>query len=225
MSNTSQRPLVMFGAGDIAELADYYFSLDHGRSVAAFILDDDFIKEARVMGRPVIARSEAPTDFPPLDTDFFAAVSYAGMNALRRDRVQWARSLGYGIASYVSPRADVFPNVRIGDHSFVLEQNVIQPFVTIGSNVTLWSGNHVGHHSTIDDDVFVASHVVISGRCRIGTGSFLGVNATIRDGVELGARTLVGAGALVLRGADAEAVFPGSGTQVARRTSSEIPRI
>jgi len=33
--------------------------------------------------------------------------------------------------------------------------------VTIGNNVTLWSGNHIGHDAMIDDHGFITSHVVI----------------------------------------------------------------
>lgn len=225
MSAPSERPLIIFGTRDIAELADFYFELDQGRRAAAFVVDDEFIEQDSVMGRPVIARSEVSMRFPPSTTDFFVAVSYSGMNQLRHERVAWARGLGYGIASYVSPRATIFPNVRLGEHCFILESNVIQPFVSIGHNVTLWSGNHIGHHSVIGEDVFLASHVVVSGNCRIGAGSFLGVNATIRDGVTLGERTLVGAGALVLRDTKDEAVLAGSGARVASTRSSEIPVI
>ena len=58
-----------------------------------------------------------------------------------------------------------------GDNCFILEDNTIQPFVSIGNNVTLWSGNHIGHDSTIDDHCFIASHVVVSGHVRVGTRS------------------------------------------------------
>ena len=52
-----------------------------------------------------------------------------------------------------------------GDNCFILEDNTVQPFVTIGNNVTLWSGNHIGHDSVIEDDCFISSHVVVSGTC------------------------------------------------------------
>ncbi len=225
MSVSTERQLVIFGAGDIAELADFYFALDQGRQAAAFIVDDDFVEANSVMGRPIIPRSEALVACPPERTDFFAALSYGSMNRLRQERVCWAREVGYGLASYVSPRANIFPNVHLGDHCFILEANTVQPFAAIGDNVTLWSGNHIGHHSVIEDNVFISSQVVVSGRCRVGNGSFLGVNSTLRDGITLGERTLVGAGALVLRSGGDEAVFPGNGTRASSHKSSEIRRI
>lgn len=63
----------------------------------------------------------------------------------------------------MSSHATVLNDGRIGENVFLLEDNTIQPFVSIGNNVTLWSGNHIGHHSTIHDHCFLASHIVVSG--------------------------------------------------------------
>ena len=54
----------------------------------------------------------------------------------------------------------------MGDNCFIFEDNTVQPFVTLGNNLVLWSGNHIGHHSTLRDHCFISSHVVISGFCR-----------------------------------------------------------
>ena len=75
-----------------------------------------------------------------------------------------------------------------GDNCFILEDNTIQPFVTIGNNVTLWSGNHIGHDSVIEDHCFITSHVVVSGHVRVGARSFLGVNATLRNAITIAPR-------------------------------------
>ena len=84
-------------------------------------------------------------------------------------------------ASYVSPRAFVWRNVKLGEHCFIFENNVLQPFVNIGDNVVLWSGNHIGHHSKIGDHCFVSSHVVVSGFCDIGANCFLGRQRDARE--------------------------------------------
>src|SRR5918993_63663 len=92
-----------------------------------------------------------------------------------------AKAKGYTPASYISPRAFVWRNAVIGEHCFIFEDNVVQPFVTIGDNVVLWSGNHVGHHSRVGSHTFVSSHVVISGFVEVGESTFLGVNASIAN--------------------------------------------
>ena len=116
------------------------------------------------------------------------------MNHNRRLLYETGKAKGYQFISYISSKATVLTD-RIGENCFILEDNTIQPFVTIGNNVVLWSGNHIGHHSTIHDHVFFTSHIVLSGHCIVHEHSFFGVNATIRDATEIGEGTLVAMGA------------------------------
>ena len=190
--------LVVFGVGQIAELAEFYFTHDTEHQVVAFTVDGTYLCEDHFLGRPVVPFESVAKTFPPSRAAFFVAVSYARINALRAEKVAAAKELGYGLLSYLSSRAAVFDGFELKENCFILEHNVIQPFASIGSNVTLWSGNHIGHHSVIEDDVFVASHAVVSGGVRIGRGSFVGVNVTLRDHVAIGRNCVLGAGALVL---------------------------
>jgi acetyltransferase-like isoleucine patch superfamily enzyme len=125
----------------------------------------------------------------------------------------------------VSPRATVLNDGRIGDNCFILEDNTIQPFVTIGSNVTMWSGNHIGHHSIIKDHSFIASHVVVSGGVEIGEECFIGVNATLRDHIKVGDKCVIGAGALLLSDAEPEGVYIGAATERSKVPSTKLRRI
>lgn len=193
-----KQPIVVFGAGEIAELADFYFTHDSGYEVAAFTVDATYLKQHEFRGRPVLAFEEIAERFPPDRFGAFAAVSYAKVNAVRTEKVAALKTKGYRLVSYLSSHATVFPGFELRENCFILEDNTIQPFARVGANVTLWSGNHIGHHSTIEDDVFIASHIVVSGGVRVGQGSFLGVNATIRDHVTIGKKCVLGAGALVL---------------------------
>jgi sugar O-acyltransferase (sialic acid O-acetyltransferase NeuD family) len=190
--------IIIFGTGEIAELADFYFTHDSGYEVEGFTVDGAFLKQDEFRGRPVVAFEEVADKFPPDRFGCFVAVSYARVNALRAEKAAAARAKGYRIASYLSSRATIFPGFEPKENCFILEDNTIQPFASIGANVTLWSGNHIGHHSIIEDDVFLASQVVVSGGVRIGEGSFVGVNVTIRDHVTIGKKCVLGAGALVL---------------------------
>lgn len=219
------RPLVIFGAGDIAAVAHSYFTSDSPYEVVGFTVDREFLGEGEFCGRPVVAFDALAEAYPPQEYDVFVALSYSGLNALRRDKYLAAKAKGYTIASYISSRATILNGGAIGENCFVLEDNTIQPFATIGHNVTLWSGNHIGHHSTIGDHSFVSSHVVISGGCRIGERCFLGVNATLRDHVTIGDRCVIGAGALILADAAPEGVYLGAGTERSKVPSSRLRRI
>jgi sugar O-acyltransferase (sialic acid O-acetyltransferase NeuD family) len=135
------------------------------------------------------------------------------------------KAKGYELITYVNSRAAVWGAPAIGDNCFVFEQNVIQPFVRIGKNVILWSGNHIGHHAVIGDHCFISSHVVVSGNAKIGPNCFLGVNATIRDGVTVGAESIIGAGALVLKDVAPQSVVKGIPAALSPVPSSRLKAV
>lgn len=220
-----KKPLVMFGSGDIAQLAHYYFSTDSNYEVVAFTVDANYIKESEFCGLPVVAFEDVAKNYPPDSYVFFVALSYSKLNAVRKEKFLAAKEMGYKLVSFISSRATVLNEGRIGENCFIFEDNTIQPFVKIGNNVTLWSGNHIGHHSVIHDHTFVASHVVISGGVEIGEQCFVGVNATLRDHIKVGDRCVVGAGALLLADAAPEGVYIGTATERSKVPSTRLRRI
>jgi len=155
----------------------------------------------------------------------FVAISFKGVNKLREAKVAEAEAKGYPLTSHVSPRASVWSKLVVNPNTIIMENNVIQPFVTIGRNVIMWSGNHIGHHTRIGDNCFIASQAVISGNCEIGAGTFIGVNATLRDNITIGARNVIGAAALILKSSTDNAVFIGPATEPARVTSDRLRSI
>ena len=150
----------------------------------------------------------------------FVGVSFKRLNDARTEILKRAQARGFLSTSYLSPRAWAPHDIVLLPNTFIMENNVIQPHVTIGENCILWSGNHVGHHSHIGHNVFIASHAVISGHVRIGDNTFIGVNATIRDNVTIGKRCVIGAGALVLHDVPDDSVVLGPESPVAPRRST-----
>lgn len=190
--------LIILGDSAIAEIAYEYFTYDSPYEVVAFSVDEAYLKRDSLFGLPVVPFERLPEHFSPSAHNFFAATNYSTKNALRKRFYVEAKEKGYAPASYVSSRAFVWRNVQIGEHCFIFEDNTVQPFVKIGNNVILWSGNHIGHHSVIHDNVFISSHVVVSGFCEVGESCFMGVNATLANNITIGNNCIVGAGALVL---------------------------
>jgi sugar O-acyltransferase (sialic acid O-acetyltransferase NeuD family) len=195
---TKRRKLVLVGDGAFAEIAYEYFTHDSDYEVVAFAVERAYLKRDALFGLPVVAFEELPATFSPADHHLYAALVYTQGNELRRRLYDAAKAMGYVPASYISSRAFVWRNVEMGEHCFIFEGNVVQPFVRLGRNVVLWSGNHIGHHSRIGDHCFVSSHVVVSGFVEIGSSCFLGVNSTFANNLMVGSGCTVGAGALVL---------------------------
>lgn len=201
--------VIIFGNGQIASVGYFYLTHDSEHEVVAFTVDRAFVREESLFGLPVVPFEEVEKLYPPDQYKMLVMVSYRKVNKLRSEKYGQAKDKGYELISYVSSKATTWPGLVLGDNCFIMENNVIQPFVEIGNNVILWSGNHIGHHTRIQDHCFLASHVVVSGSVTVGPYCFLGVNATIRDNITLGAETVVGAGALILRDAPDRGVFIG----------------
>jgi sugar O-acyltransferase (sialic acid O-acetyltransferase NeuD family) len=220
-----KKKLVIFGAGDIAQLAHYYFRNDSPYEVVAFTVDQAYLEVTEFCTLPVVPFENVETLYPPDEHDFFVALSYAKLNAVRKEKFLRAKDKGFVCASYVSSWANILNDNEIGENCFILESNTVQPFVKIGNNVTLWSGNHIGHHSVIRDHCFIASHVVVSGGVEIGEACFLGVNVTLRDHIKIGERCVLGAGVLMLADAAPEGVYVGNGTERSKIPSTRLRKI
>jgi sugar O-acyltransferase (sialic acid O-acetyltransferase NeuD family) len=196
---TSRKNLVLFGLGELAEVAAYYFEHDTNHTVVAITADGEFIEEDRFLDYPVVPFEDIAKAFPSDDCQGFVSVGYSKINGLRQEKCEAFRNKNYQLASYISTRATTFENVTFGWNNFILEDNTVQPFVTIGNGVTLWSGNHIGHHASIADFAFISSHVVVSGGVTVGERTFIGVNSTINDHVSIGARCVIGSGSLIAK--------------------------
>jgi sugar O-acyltransferase (sialic acid O-acetyltransferase NeuD family) len=218
--------LVIFGCGDIAQLAHHYFKTDSEHETVAFTVDQAYVPEGGLFCKlPVVPFEELEAHFGPGDHLVFVALSYSKLNKLRAAKAAEAKAKGYALASYVSSRATVLTQEPIGENAFILEDNTIQPFSKIGRNVTLWSGNHIGHHSVVGDHCFIASHIVISGGVKVGEFCFIGVNATVRDHVTIGAGCVIGAGALIMADTEPDGLYGVSGTQRAKFPASRLRKL
>jgi sugar O-acyltransferase (sialic acid O-acetyltransferase NeuD family) len=190
--------LLIIGDSAFAEIAYEYFTYDSLYEVVGFVVENEYIKNETLFGLPVLPFETIEGLYPPHETYFFAALVYTQSNQLRTRLYNLAKNKGYRPASYVSSRAFVWRNCKIGEHCFIFEDNTVQPFVRMGDNVVLWSGNHIGHHSEIGDNCFISSHVVISGFCEVGEACFLGVNSTVGNNISIGNNCTIGAGAIIV---------------------------
>jgi sugar O-acyltransferase (sialic acid O-acetyltransferase NeuD family) len=214
--------LVIFGAGDIARLAHYYFTRDSEHEVAAFTVDEKYRQADTFLDLPLVPFEEVGKRYPTDEYKMFVALSYARMNKLRAEKYYQAKENGYELVSYLSSRCSFLTDHPVGDNCFILEDNTIQPFVKIANNVTLWSGNHIGHDAVIEDHCFLASHIVVSGYVRIRNNCFIGVNATLRNSITIAPETLIGAGAVIMKDTVEQGVYLPERAKLFAKKSSEI---
>lgn len=212
--------LVIIGAGEFAGIAYEYFTFDSEYEVVAFAVEDKYLDKSEYYGKPVIAISKLREQYSPEIYETFVAITYVRLNRERKRLFHLCKDWGYHCASYISSHAFVWHNVKVGENTFIFENNTVQYYVSIGDDTILWSGNHIGHRTVIGDDCWLTSHCVISGFCKIGSGSFIGVNATLGDNVTLGEDTVFGAAAVTVKNLpDRGKVYIGSPAKPLNRTS------
>ena len=216
--------VVIFGMGQIAEIAYFYLTNDSEHEVVGFTVDKMYKKSDQFCQLPVVAYEVLEKQFPPSEYFLFMPISYKKVNKLRAEKFYNAKERGYSFVSYISSRATYY-DTSIGENCFIFENNVIQPFSKIGDTCILWSGNHLGHHSIIHNHCFVPSHVVTSGSVSVGEYSFLGVNATVRDNVRVGRENIIGAGSLILEDTEDRAVYSPRATEKSRVPSNRLRNI
>ncbi len=203
------KKIVILGDSAFAEVAYECFMHDSEYEVVGFSVEAAYHTKFELFGLPIVPFEQIEEHFAPGEIYFYAALVYSQLNRLRTRLYQAAKAKGYKPASYISSRAFVWHNVEIGEHCFVFEDNTLQPFVKIGNNVVLWSGNHVGHHSVVNENCFIASHVVISGFCNIRRNAFVGVNATLANNVTIGEDNWIGIGVTIVKDTEANQLFKG----------------
>lgn len=202
--------VIIFGVLDTAELAHYYLENDSEHEVVAFSVDREYITQESFRGLPLVAFEDVENIFSPAEYSFFAPMTGRNMNRNREAIYNQVKAKGYQFISYISSYATILDRKVIGDNCFILEDNTIQPFTTVGNNVVMWSGNHIGHHGQIKDHVFFTSHVVMSGHCVIESYSFFGVNSTIRDYITIAQGTLVGMASAITKDTEEWGIYIGN---------------
>jgi len=214
--------VIIFGTGDISDIAYFYLSQENKYEVVAFTMDKEYIKEENFRGLSVVPFENLEDTYSIDEYKMFIPLSYTKVNNLREQKFLEAKEKGYEFISYVSPDSTVASNAKIGENCFIFEDNTVQPFVTIEDNCILWSGNHIGHHTTIKANCFISSHVVVSGGVEIGENTFIGVNATLRDHITIGKANVIGAGALILGDTEDNKVYMATPTEASRVPSNRL---
>ncbi len=219
------KDVVLFGTGDFARVASVYLDKDSAHKVVAFTVHEAFRTAPTLLDKPIVPFEKLLVDYPPSQVDLFVAMGFRKLSKARAEIYHTCKALGYSLITYVNSKAALWGEVEIGDNVFIFESNVVQPFVKIGCDTIVWSGNHLGHDAVIGSHCFITSHAVISGNVTIGDNCFIGVNATIRDGVTIGHESVIGAGSLILKDAEPFSVFQGAATEVSRVPSHRLRAI
>jgi sugar O-acyltransferase (sialic acid O-acetyltransferase NeuD family) len=201
--------VVIFGAGSFASVVWYMLAHDSPHRVVGFTADRAHCRQDHLHDLPLLPFDAIEPEFPPGQVGLLFAIGAHGVNGLRAQRFGEAKARGYRFPNYVSSRASVWPDLRVGEGTLVFDGATINPFAVIGSNCVLGSGIHVSHHAAVGDHCYFAPNAILAGRVQIGERCFLGSGSVVRDGVKVAPRCLIGTGAVVTADTTENGVYIG----------------
>jgi sugar O-acyltransferase (sialic acid O-acetyltransferase NeuD family) len=156
--------------------------------------DKDALKESKG-DFPEIISSVEDYDIQPNDV-FFCAM---GDPKWRRHYVETIENKGGKFVSYISPKADIFPTVVIGEGSFITGHTLLSDNVTIGKHALIHSLCTLGHDVKIGDFVTIEAYSFLGGYSEVGDNSTIHVRSTIIRHKKVGHDVSVGASSVVIR--------------------------
>ncbi len=216
-----QKPVVVFGKGQMAELTKFYFENDSKFNIVAFCLNEKYIEEESYLGLPMVKFEDIEQHYPPSDFDMFIAVGYSGLNSLRKEKYFEAKAKGYKLVSYISSKTTYW-NTEVGENCFIFENNSIMAFCKIGNNVTVWINSILAHHAIIGDHTTITSHVAMGGNVTIGESCFFGLNSTIRNDIKIANNCIIAAGANIIKDTEPFGVYMGNPASLQKYTSDKV---
>ncbi len=209
-----ERILILGAGGHGQVLADMLMRMrDAGVQVAPLgYLDDAAAMQSQtLLGLPVLGR------LADLAQIAHTAIMIAiGDNGTRRDLFDRLRRQGERLIVARHPQTVIAPDVQIGPGTVICAGVIVNPGAVIGANVILNTGCTVDHHNTIGDHAHIAPGVHLGGDVQIGTGALVGIGATVMPQRQVGAWSIVGAGALVYADLPSHAVAVGVPARIIR---------
>lgn len=220
----NKRNCIIFGISKISDILYSSISNDttSDLNIVAFTVDKKYRNCDTKFGLPVIDFEIIETVFPPTENDMIIAIGYHKLNSVRSDKCEAATRKGYSLPGYVSCKADVASNAKIGKNTLIFSNVSIGSFAEIGDNTAIYSGAVVAHHTIVGNNVWITSGTVIGGNSSIGNNSFLGINSSIGHNIRIGNRNFIGQNASITKSTDEDAVYIVPDTPKYRLTSEQF---
>ncbi|GAB3580795.1 LbetaH domain-containing protein [Hymenobacter daeguensis] len=203
-------PLVIFGAGGLGrEVLLLVQQINQSRptwDVRGFY-DDQAPATPTVAGLPYLGTS-ADLNASPVPLAVALAVGSPAGRAAVAGRLTSAQ-LRFPVLVHPRVALAASQRVALGAGCIVQQGCMLTCDIELGRFVLLNLGCTVGHDAVLEDFCSLMPHANVSGAARLATGVYLGTSATIIQGVSIGAHTVVGAGAVVVRDLPADVTAVG----------------
>ena len=197
------RELIILGTGvHAAEMAEMVQRINAVRPTWNFlghIQAQDFVPGETFNDQPILGTFEAVGRYP--------AAGLVPDNGFPRALITVPRER---LTSLVDPTAVVSPSATIGAGCVIYPHCFVGYKAKIGDFSFILSGAIINHDDVLEERVIVASGVALAGYVHIEAGCYLGQACTIRQTLRIGAGSLVGMGAVVVKDVPPNSIMVGN---------------
>lgn len=199
---------VIVGAGTYGQVYVNYLSEIY--DVQGFFDSNPDLLNKKINNYPVIGSVESLPEYMEHQkgTAIFIPL---GNNERRVELLRYYEELGYDLPSFIHDSVYLHDNVFIGKSVYILPSTNVMPFTSIGDYTMISMGVNIAHHVAIAEGCFFSQGCNIGASIAIGLRAYFGMAASVMTGVEsIGANSIIGVGAVVIRDVPEKAVIVGN---------------
>jgi UDP-3-O-[3-hydroxymyristoyl] glucosamine N-acyltransferase len=187
----NKRQLLIFGLGDIAEVAHDCFESDTDYEVIGHVVHEKYMPNKHQIEFEVFPFENIGLTHPCNEYSIFIALGYKNLNYNKKLIYNLVKEKGYCTPNYIHSNAVIMTD-KIGENNFVLENAVIQARATIGNNNLIGAQSLIGHHSEIKNHNYIGSTACLCGHNKIGSLNFVGSKSVTAGHVTIGDSNYIG---------------------------------
>jgi sugar O-acyltransferase (sialic acid O-acetyltransferase NeuD family) len=192
-------PLIVIGGGGHArEIIDVVDAINRADEVFEFIgfAADEYYNEPEMSSRGAKYLGGVDATLRDIDAEYVIGI---GSGEARREIDRIATAHGREAAVLVHPQSSMGFGVELGPGAVVTAGVRLTTEVKLGRHVHLNVNCTVSHDVRLDDYVTLSPGVNVSGWAHVHERVTMGTGSSAIDRVEIGAGTIVGAGATVVK--------------------------